>query len=196
MRVVLQSKVGQGYKFSSVGSRFKRQLQDLMDALHKMEPHYIRCIKPNSFNRRAPCLFNQCSALLHTSGKYQDAQCFLGLYNFSSLQQLIDRCQGPCRAGPWTLRTPTCYSSCGAEVCWRLCASPAQDSPPSSPSRTLWTTSGTWSPSCCHATTWMMLRWPGLPARKPSCRASRSATPRRAKDSTSFLLLDFVLLAL
>ncbi|CAL8460835.1 g366 [Coccomyxa elongata] len=45
------SKVGQGYKFSSVGSRFKRQLQDLMDALHKMEPHYIRCIKPNSFNR-------------------------------------------------------------------------------------------------------------------------------------------------
>lgn len=51
--VFVQSKVGQGYKFSSVGSRFKRQLQDLMDALHTMEPHYIRCIKPNSFNRRA-----------------------------------------------------------------------------------------------------------------------------------------------
>lgn len=49
----VQSKVGQGYKFSSVGSRFKRQLHDLMEALHKMEPHYIRCIKPNSFNRRA-----------------------------------------------------------------------------------------------------------------------------------------------
>jgi myosin-5 len=48
-----QSKVGQGYKFASVGSRFKRQLQDLMDALHTMEPHYIRCIKPNSFNRCA-----------------------------------------------------------------------------------------------------------------------------------------------
>ena len=51
------SKVGQGYKFSSVGSRFKKQLQELMDALHQMEPHYIRCIKPNSQNRsaRAAC---------------------------------------------------------------------------------------------------------------------------------------------
>ena len=39
------------YKFSSVGSRFKKQLGDLMVALHTMEPHYIRCIKPNSFNR-------------------------------------------------------------------------------------------------------------------------------------------------
>lgn len=27
------------------------QLGDLMEALHRMEPHYIRCIKPNSFNR-------------------------------------------------------------------------------------------------------------------------------------------------
>lgn len=42
---------GSSYKFSSVGSRFKRQLGDLMEALHTMEPHYIRCIKPNSFNR-------------------------------------------------------------------------------------------------------------------------------------------------
>ena len=52
-QVRLQSKVGQGYKFSSVGSRFKRQLGELMEALHRMEPHYIRCIKPNSFNRSA-----------------------------------------------------------------------------------------------------------------------------------------------
>jgi myosin heavy subunit len=43
--------IGQGYKFASVASRFKRQLAELMDALHTMEPHYIRCIKPNSFNR-------------------------------------------------------------------------------------------------------------------------------------------------
>lgn len=49
--MAVQSKVGQGYKFSSVGSRFKRQLGELMEALHRMEPHYIRCIKPNSFNR-------------------------------------------------------------------------------------------------------------------------------------------------
>lgn len=46
-----RSKVGQGYKFSSVGSRFKKQLSELMDALHQMEPHYIRCIKPNSQNK-------------------------------------------------------------------------------------------------------------------------------------------------
>lgn len=73
--MVLQSKVGQGYKFSSVGSRFKRQLQDLMDALHKMEPHYIRCIKPNSFNRRAPCM-SKCLALLHASGNDHGTQYF------------------------------------------------------------------------------------------------------------------------
>ena len=58
----MQSKVGQGYKFSSVGSRFKRQLGELMEALHRMEPHYIRCIKPNSFNRSAHTL--QVSVLL------------------------------------------------------------------------------------------------------------------------------------
>eukprot|EP00887_Chlorella_sp_A99_P001914 scaffold18.g1914.t1 len=49
------------YKFSSVGSRFKRQLGDLMDALHRMEPHYIRCIKPNSFNR--PMAFENINVL-------------------------------------------------------------------------------------------------------------------------------------
>lgn len=49
------------YKFSSVGSQFKRQLGDLMDALHKMEPHYIRCIKPNSFNR--PMAFENINVL-------------------------------------------------------------------------------------------------------------------------------------
>ncbi|GMI76119.1 MYOSIN XI E [Hibiscus trionum] len=35
-------------KFSSIGSRFKLQLQKLMDTLNSTEPHYIRCIKPNS----------------------------------------------------------------------------------------------------------------------------------------------------
>ena len=58
-----QSKVGQGYKFSSVGSRFKRQLGELMEALHRMEPHYIRCIKPNSFNRSLPSLSAATAAL-------------------------------------------------------------------------------------------------------------------------------------
>lgn len=36
-----------GTKFNSVGSQFKKQLAELMVQLHAMEPHYIRCIKPN-----------------------------------------------------------------------------------------------------------------------------------------------------
>ncbi|XP_073224429.1 myosin-15-like [Cicer arietinum] len=38
------------YKFSSVASRFKQQLQALMETLNTTEPHYIRCVKPNSSN--------------------------------------------------------------------------------------------------------------------------------------------------
>ncbi|GAB4821968.1 hypothetical protein N2152v2_009014 [Parachlorella kessleri] len=50
------------YKFSSVGSRFKKQLAELMEALRRMEPHYIRCIKPNSYNR--PMDFENLNVLL------------------------------------------------------------------------------------------------------------------------------------
>ncbi|KAJ8767312.1 hypothetical protein K2173_017356 [Erythroxylum novogranatense] len=39
------------YKFSSVASRFKQQLQALMETLNTTEPHYVRCVKPNSLNR-------------------------------------------------------------------------------------------------------------------------------------------------
>ncbi|KAL7159103.1 hypothetical protein ABFS83_01G006500 [Erythranthe nasuta] len=39
------------YKFSSVASRFKQQLQSLMETLSSTEPHYVRCVKPNSLNR-------------------------------------------------------------------------------------------------------------------------------------------------
>ncbi|XP_055960444.1 myosin-15 isoform X2 [Mercurialis annua] len=39
------------YKFSSVASRFKQQLQALRETLNSTEPHYIRCVKPNSLNR-------------------------------------------------------------------------------------------------------------------------------------------------
>ncbi|KAG6400856.1 hypothetical protein SASPL_137700 [Salvia splendens] len=35
-------------KFSSIGSRFKLQLQQLMETLNTTEPHYIRCVKPNN----------------------------------------------------------------------------------------------------------------------------------------------------
>ncbi|KAM0937131.1 putative myosin ATPase [Dioscorea sansibarensis] len=35
-------------KFSSIGTRFKQQLQALMETLNTTEPHYIRCVKPNT----------------------------------------------------------------------------------------------------------------------------------------------------
>ncbi|KAJ3695578.1 hypothetical protein LUZ60_000955 [Juncus effusus] len=49
------------YKFSSVSSRFKQQLQALMETLNTTEPHYIRCVKPNSLNR--PQIFENQSVL-------------------------------------------------------------------------------------------------------------------------------------
>lgn len=42
-------------KFSSIGSRFKLQLQSLMETLSVTEPHYIRCVKPN--NDLKPAIF-------------------------------------------------------------------------------------------------------------------------------------------
>ncbi|XP_021281457.1 myosin-11 isoform X2 [Herrania umbratica] len=48
-------------KFSSIGSRFKLQLQQLMDILNSTEPHYIRCIKPN--NELKPALFGNVNVL-------------------------------------------------------------------------------------------------------------------------------------
>lgn len=39
-----------GFKFSSVAGRFQVQLTNLMETLSRMEPHYIRCIKPNDKN--------------------------------------------------------------------------------------------------------------------------------------------------
>ncbi|MFS7960045.1 putative myosin ATPase [Helianthus anomalus] len=42
-------------KFSSIGSRFKLQLQQLMETLNATEPHYVRCVKPN--NKLEPSIF-------------------------------------------------------------------------------------------------------------------------------------------
>ncbi|KAL5702010.1 hypothetical protein ACHQM5_027281 [Ranunculus cassubicifolius] len=42
-------------KFSSIGARFKVQLQQLMETLNSTEPHYIRCVKPN--NLLKPAIF-------------------------------------------------------------------------------------------------------------------------------------------
>lgn len=39
------------YKFSSVAARFKQQLQALMETLNSTQPHFVRCVKPNSLNR-------------------------------------------------------------------------------------------------------------------------------------------------
>ncbi|GAU47951.1 hypothetical protein TSUD_06850 [Trifolium subterraneum] len=49
------------YKFSSVATRFKQQLQSLMETLKSTEPHYIRCVKPNSLNR--PQMFENASII-------------------------------------------------------------------------------------------------------------------------------------
>ncbi|CAH9073810.1 unnamed protein product [Cuscuta europaea] len=48
-------------KFSSIGSRFKLQLQQLMDVLNSTEPHYIRCMKPN--NLLKPSIFENATIL-------------------------------------------------------------------------------------------------------------------------------------
>ncbi|XP_057423449.1 myosin-9 isoform X1 [Lotus japonicus] len=44
----LSEETAKSAKFSSIGSRFKLQLQQLMETLNLTEPHYIRCVKPNN----------------------------------------------------------------------------------------------------------------------------------------------------
>ncbi|XP_073313046.1 myosin-6-like isoform X13 [Primulina huaijiensis] len=48
-------------KFSSIGSRFKQQLQALLETLSSTEPHYIRCVKPN--NLLKPSIFENSNVL-------------------------------------------------------------------------------------------------------------------------------------
>ncbi|XP_059632269.1 myosin-8-like [Cornus florida] len=48
-------------KFSSIGSRFKQQLQALLETLSATEPHYIRCVKPN--NLLKPSIFENSNIL-------------------------------------------------------------------------------------------------------------------------------------
>ncbi|KAF8392246.1 hypothetical protein HHK36_022588 [Tetracentron sinense] len=48
-------------KFSSIGSRFKLQLQQLMETLSSTEPHYIRCVKPN--NLLKPAIFENANIM-------------------------------------------------------------------------------------------------------------------------------------
>ncbi|CAN6441991.1 unnamed protein product [Victoria cruziana] len=51
----LPEETSKSSKFSSIGSRFKLQLQSLMETLSSTEPHYIRCVKPN--NVLKPAIF-------------------------------------------------------------------------------------------------------------------------------------------
>ncbi|KAK4741814.1 hypothetical protein SAY87_025402 [Trapa incisa] len=55
-------------KFSSLGARFKLQLQQLMDTLNSTEPHYIRCVKPNDDLK--PLIFDNVNVMqqLRSSG--------------------------------------------------------------------------------------------------------------------------------
>ncbi|KAA0042054.1 myosin-9 isoform X2 [Cucumis melo var. makuwa] len=48
-------------KFSSIGSRFKLQLQQLMETLNSTQPHYIRCVKPNTVLQ--PAIFENATVM-------------------------------------------------------------------------------------------------------------------------------------
>ncbi|XP_035838614.1 myosin-6 [Helianthus annuus] len=50
-----QEESSKASKFSSIGTRFKQQLQALLETLSHTEPHYIRCVKPN--NLLKPSIF-------------------------------------------------------------------------------------------------------------------------------------------
>ncbi|KAL1339994.1 hypothetical protein AAHE18_U084900 [Arachis hypogaea] len=57
----LPEETSKSSKFSSIGSRFKLQLQSLMDTLNSTEPHYIRCVKPN--NLLKPAIFENANIM-------------------------------------------------------------------------------------------------------------------------------------
>ncbi|KAH0450435.1 hypothetical protein IEQ34_021127 [Dendrobium chrysotoxum] len=57
----LPEETSKSSKFSSIGSRFKLQLQALMETLSSTEPHYIRCVKPN--NALKPSIFENMNVI-------------------------------------------------------------------------------------------------------------------------------------
>ncbi|KAL6606931.1 hypothetical protein ACP70R_042584 [Stipagrostis hirtigluma subsp. patula] len=57
----LPEETSKSSKFSSIGARFKQQLQSLMDTLNSTEPHYIRCVKPN--NVLKPAIFENVNVM-------------------------------------------------------------------------------------------------------------------------------------
>ncbi|XP_074563080.1 myosin-17-like isoform X2 [Curcuma longa] len=57
----LPEETSKSSKFSSIGSRFKLQLQSLMETLSSTEPFYIRCVKPN--NVLKPAIFENSNVI-------------------------------------------------------------------------------------------------------------------------------------
>ncbi|MED6220130.1 hypothetical protein PIB30_041902 [Stylosanthes scabra] len=57
----LTEETAKSAKFASIGSRFKLQLQQLMDILNLTEPHYIRCVKPNTLLQ--PSIFDNTNVI-------------------------------------------------------------------------------------------------------------------------------------
>nr|GMC58944.1 myosin-17-like [Ipomoea batatas] len=57
----LPEEASKSSKFSSIGTRFKLQLQSLMETLNSTEPHYIRCVKPN--NVLKPAIFENSNVI-------------------------------------------------------------------------------------------------------------------------------------
>lgn len=58
---MLAGKSLKAFQFVSVCSHFKKQLTELMALLNQLEPHYVRCIKPNPGSK--PLLLDDLYAL-------------------------------------------------------------------------------------------------------------------------------------
>ena len=110
-------KAFKGFKFNSVGSQFRRQLAELMAQLHVMEPHYIRCIKPNSLNK--PLVFEGANVLQQLRCGGGDLhECVLCVCTFESAPAALLRrgvCVHACEsAAAALLRRGVCVHACGS----------------------------------------------------------------------------------
>lgn len=76
-----------GARKASLGSKFAKQLSDLMTALNATEPHYIRCIKPNPV--KAPIRFDgqMCLDQLQYAGVFEAVAIRKQGYPFRLLHQ-------------------------------------------------------------------------------------------------------------
>ncbi|KNC46294.1 uncharacterized protein AMSG_02747 [Thecamonas trahens ATCC 50062] len=55
----------------SIGAQFRTQLNDLMEELNATEPHYVRCIKPNSVKKPAVWDGHDCLMQLRYAGVFE-----------------------------------------------------------------------------------------------------------------------------